>query len=1290
MDVPRTRTVEMSVAGLRFGYTSHTGTPLETKSGSYIYYGDPQSFHDWEFRTMLRIRMHETKIQAVLKAAAEIPTAEPDAQEQPPEPEAPQDEYDDQPFGPTVTPPTTQSHPIGSPKGSVKSASKSIDVDWAPLVNKVVEGLRGDAFLIARDVGLVELTKPDGLVKLVSKIRSFVFPRAAEEAKELFRAGQKHQGPLSRQHSESMLSYTQRRARWWRILQELDPTISLSESLRTELMLELSGLTRQEILVVKACSTDKSFDSITKILVEHYSGVHLREGSRSWTQSSGSKGKGVPFKGKGKGKFPFKSFGYHRAYNASLDEEQYDDWEDHQPWMGDDDYEPYEYVGMLGGTEEGEVEEQTPEEDEYEYWDDVDEEEAIALNCMVEVADADHRTAGDAIQLQLAAHAAFGKAKGKGKGKSGGKGKFGGKGKGKVAKSHLSIEQRRAKLAELKKNSKCLRCGSYGHWAGDPQCKIPNAVGKGSGHAGKTQQPTANLATMSDSSSDDGMYVGASPTRTPTAYMAIRAGPKPTASPARPSAARGSGSSDVVTEGMDRRYRPSGSERKFPVGQFKGKTFWTLLHRHRDFYQWAKNNSTRSPYYVEYVRWVDTYFTIEGDKVFLRQEPVEPPPEPMPGTSRTTRTPPNPPLPQKCRECKDFSKKGSAGYTIKLTCLTCGHAETKRRDLVAQYTPDVCPHTDIDHRGSSRSVHRTFCKLCLSFIDEMPSDMFKTRVETSKKVQSTDPVRARVVQDVVEDDPQEITSQQVENILHEFAGLVASGSQSEAVTRVKLHEWLNQATDTVLDEDSFSMLGDEIPGDSATAYVSLCLHGDGSTEMTDGIVQINQQTKDVYDMDDPDVYAVLDEGCNASCHSRKWAVMAESKLARKGYTMLLDKSATKTFTGLGPNGTSTEGLQSFPFSLQFLDGDVLNGVMESHQSTTGDTPLLLSLHAQTHLGLVKNLANGTCTIQGQELPLFRCRSTGLLMINLTAGLVQASFRGSDPVKDRAPCTPFDDDHMNGPMPCDNHVDIMMLHEHSITWPTNVKVPKCHRKFRITHQHASYSPSSEHPTLESRSFRDENWGVAMTARSNENIIQGQTFRQYSHFVDCMKKTMKEARESRGGKPIVIHVTRGERFSGQPPFDDLRHLTLDLGKCHDPAKGKFVGCVGRRKEIVDGLLSGRNFKPVLEEALRFILCRGLGVHQWPPQERFWWHWVGNHPLGRGPLHPCLDACKFRQLGVDEMWWALPTVFQSKFRGSQVHAVQARPDTGVHTGGGHRDADRRVPYGRRRRGRGGERRG
>ena len=74
-----------------------------------------------------------------------------------------------------------------------------------------------------------------------------------------------------------MLSYVSRR--WWKLLRAVDPTIELSEPTRVELLLALCGLSRQEALLVKACAEDsKSSDSISKIHVDHYSGVHLREG----------------------------------------------------------------------------------------------------------------------------------------------------------------------------------------------------------------------------------------------------------------------------------------------------------------------------------------------------------------------------------------------------------------------------------------------------------------------------------------------------------------------------------------------------------------------------------------------------------------------------------------------------------------------------------------------------------------------------------------------------------------------------------------------------------------------------------------------------------------------------------------------------------------------------------------------------------------------------------------------------------------------------------------------------
>ena len=179
---------------------------------------------------------------------------------------------------PSVT--SRASHgPKDLPKGDdLDELSASATQARTEMVQKVLEGLREEAFELARDIGVDVLTQPGGLRKFVEKLRDVVFRRASEEARELFKVGQTP-GSLARQNGESMLSYVSRRRRWWKLLKTLDGSIELSEPMRVELLLELFGLSRQEIIVIKACAPDaKAFESVAATLVEQYSEVHLREG----------------------------------------------------------------------------------------------------------------------------------------------------------------------------------------------------------------------------------------------------------------------------------------------------------------------------------------------------------------------------------------------------------------------------------------------------------------------------------------------------------------------------------------------------------------------------------------------------------------------------------------------------------------------------------------------------------------------------------------------------------------------------------------------------------------------------------------------------------------------------------------------------------------------------------------------------------------------------------------------------------------------------------------------------
>ena len=176
-------------------------------------------------------------------------------------------------------------------------------VDFSPyveLVTKVMEGRRGYAFLMAKDLGLKELMDvgpPTGLELLAERIKEHVFPMRSYEARGLFRLGQQANGPLSRQSAETILSVIGKRKGWWMQLKELDPEMTISTQMRAELFLETSGLTPQEQLMVKTACPKPSFEGYSEILLEHHGRIHLRD-SRNLAPPSGP----FPVKGAGKNK----------------------------------------------------------------------------------------------------------------------------------------------------------------------------------------------------------------------------------------------------------------------------------------------------------------------------------------------------------------------------------------------------------------------------------------------------------------------------------------------------------------------------------------------------------------------------------------------------------------------------------------------------------------------------------------------------------------------------------------------------------------------------------------------------------------------------------------------------------------------------------------------------------------------------------------------------------------------------------------------------------------------------
>ena len=158
--------------------------------------------------------------------------------------------------------------------------SGQIDSLRAELVQKVLEGLTGDAHLAAQDLGVGTLMKDGGIQTLIATLKKMIFPLQFLEAKELFRVGQMQHGPLSRQTGEPATSFISRRCRWWRQVKELDSNMLVSDQMRAGLLIESVGLTKQEQLMIRTASKSHTFDDCAAILPEHHGGIHLKD-SRS-------------------------------------------------------------------------------------------------------------------------------------------------------------------------------------------------------------------------------------------------------------------------------------------------------------------------------------------------------------------------------------------------------------------------------------------------------------------------------------------------------------------------------------------------------------------------------------------------------------------------------------------------------------------------------------------------------------------------------------------------------------------------------------------------------------------------------------------------------------------------------------------------------------------------------------------------------------------------------------------------------------------------------------------------
>ena len=139
---------------------------------------------------------------------------------------------------------------------------------------------------------------------------------------------------------------------------------------------------------------------------------------------------------------------------------------------------------------------------------------------------------------------------------------------------------------------------------------------------------------------------------------------------------------------------------------------------------------------------------------------------------------------------------------------------------------------------------------------------------------------------------------------------------------------------------------------------------------------------------DERVWATLDEGCNAACHSASWGARAERYFDMFGFqSEYREGTRNKVFTGRGGNTVAAIGRRKFPFALAFTAerGDIhhLSGTIESWE-LPGDGVFLFPIDAQAKLGLIKDMAKSRIFIENKSgfyLRMYKDAKTGLDLLS---------------------------------------------------------------------------------------------------------------------------------------------------------------------------------------------------------------------------------------------------------------------------------------------------------------------
>ena len=460
----------------------------------------------------------------------------------------------------------------------------------------------------------------------------------------------------------------------------------------------------------------------------------------------------------------------------------------------------------------------------------------------------------------------------------------------------------------------------------------------------------------------------------------------------------------------------------FQFGKYRNERYEDVTEETPDYYFWGSQERKLSKYLQHYQECVTEHYAVDPVRSTLTSKAtgriLEAKPSPTKGQKQTESQ-----LKKSLRQegwkqaakcvpwCdpRHATRAGSNATHVRLTCLQYGIVTQGNREDPLVKSPETCPHVNTGARGSSSSTHRVYCKDCGQYVYECPQsewrqeqneirgNLLRGRTERIDFSRGGERVTRAEVSDLIHSFPQalrlflrhppdeEFDFHQIEQVLQDCVDLIretaeagrtsASATLENTITAFVACATVSTTTSVPTLQGNHSTIDDEESNSTPSAFPArtACAKRQAPTFRSDDeerqekrlvrslpqpsstMTRINLKT-------DPRVFAVLEDGCNRTCHTPAFIDHMRAVLESEGKELSPLVGEAKHYTGIG--GCRATGRRSIPFGSALPDGSSL--------SIGTERIMLLSIKAQATLGLVKDTRAGTCFLKdyGQYAPLY--------------------------------------------------------------------------------------------------------------------------------------------------------------------------------------------------------------------------------------------------------------------------------------------------------------------------------